>query len=348
MSIDERCWGSAFTEEQILETAAAKRLLTMELELSRECNLRCVYCYAESGRALPDELSLDEILSAADQALALGAQKIIVLGGGEPMVYPHIFDVLEHLHASGAAIELFTNATKIDARAAQELFRLGVAPVVKYNSNTAEVQDYMAGVPGIAPTIRAGLENLKAAGYPAPGKPLGAQTVICRQNLPELPALWMQLRQEDIIPYFETLTDQGRAKRNRHIHVTEDEIYELLDELARIDADHFGIHWEPKPPVAGFTCNRHLYSCTVTSVGDVIPCPGVDITVGNIRENSLQTILQQSKVIDDLRNIRTLIKGRCSRCELKAGCYGCRGAAYHVTGDYLAADPLCRRFVSDA
>ncbi|MFV9645436.1 MAG: hypothetical protein ACNYWU_06395, partial [Desulfobacterales bacterium] len=28
-------------------------------------------------------------------------------------------------------------------------------------------------------------------------------------------------------------------------------------------------------------------------------------------------------------------------CEKAEYCYGCRGAAYQLTGDYLASDPLC-------
>ena len=51
MSIEpDRPWGSNFSPEEIAATRARKGLLSMELELSRECNLRCVYCYASSGR----------------------------------------------------------------------------------------------------------------------------------------------------------------------------------------------------------------------------------------------------------------------------------------------------------
>jgi MoaA/NifB/PqqE/SkfB family radical SAM enzyme len=50
----------------------------------------------------------------------------------------------------------------------------------------------------------------------------------------------------------------------------------------------------------------------------------------------------------DLRNYRLTIKGPCRSCELAATCYGCRGAAYQLTGDYLASDPLCWRNTSSA
>ena len=72
-----------------------------------------------------------------------------------------------------------------------------------------------------------------------------------------------------------------------------------------------------------------------------MPCVGVTIPVGNIREEKLRDIIRDSEVIQDLRDYRHTIKGPCHTCEKADHCYGCRGAAYRLTGDYLASDPLC-------
>ena len=73
-----------------------------------------------------------------------------------------------------------------------------------------------------------------------------------------------------------------------------------------------------------------------------MPCVGVDIPLGSIREQRLVDILQH-QVFCDLKNFRKTIKGPCASCEKSAECYGCRGAAYQMTGDYLASDPTCWR-----
>ncbi len=338
-----RCWGSPFTDADITAAQENGRLLTMELELSRICNLRCIYCYAESGTQLDNELSYDEIIDALDQGIALGARKIIVLGGGEPMAYPRIMDVLRAIHERGVEIELFTNGTLLTEEIIAEFIKLKVNPVIKFNSLRPEVQDHLAGKPGSHATIKHGLDMLRAAGYPSDELSLGAQTVICQPNYEELPAMWRWLRSQEIIPYFETITEQGRAKDHETLAVSPSQLQNLFSELSRIDREEFGIEWEPKPPVAAFTCRRHLFSCTVTSLGDIVPCPGVDISAGNIRETSLKEILAESDVFKNLRNIRNTIKGECKECELSSECYGCRGMAYHLTGDYLASDPLCWR-----
>lgn len=336
-------WGSGFSRDDIAAARERGGLLSMELELSRVCNLRCIYCYADSGVRLADELTLEQILDVAEQGAALGARRIVVLGGGEPLAYPHLERVLEHLHGLGVEIELFTNATLLTPELAARFAALGVRPVIKMNSMRAEVQDRLAGCAGTFAAIREGLDILRAAGYPGPDLPLGAQTIICRDNLGELSELWTWLRERDIIPYFEMITLQGRAADNRDLEVTPGELHGLFVELSRIDREHFGRDWEPHPSVAAFSCDRHEYSCTVTAVGDVLPCPGVDIPVGNIRTAPLADILAASPVVRDLRRIRETIKGECAQCDLRCTCYGCRGMAYQATGDYLAPDPLCWR-----
>lgn len=336
-------WGSSFSRTDIDACRENNGLLTMELELSRECNLHCIYCYADSGDRISNELSYEEILSAIDQGVELGARKIVVLGGGEPLCYPKIFDVLKYLHSKNVEIELFTNGMLITQEAAQTFIRLGVKPVIKMNSLRPDVQDILAGKKGAFASIRNGLKQLMDVGYPTKDLPLGAQTVICRHNLEELPAMWIWLREHGIIPYFEMLTLQGRARRHPDLELSPEELERIFKSLADIDAQRFGNFWEPHPSVAAFCCDRHEYSCTVSVTGDVFPCPGVDIPAGNIRQTPLSDILRTSPLIHDLRNIRTNIKGMCAQCDLKAQCYGCRGMAYQATGDYLAADPLCWR-----
>ena len=72
-----------------------------------------------------------------------------------------------------------------------------------------------------------------------------------------------------------------------------------------------------------------------------MPCVGINVPLGNIREQRLADIVGQSQIIKDLKNHRQTIKGPCRECDKAEQCYGCRGAAFQMTGDYLASDPLC-------
>ncbi len=281
------------------------------------------------------------MLDAVDQAAGLGARKIIVLGGGEPALYPHLFTVLDHILARGLRADLFTNATLIDDVFARRLANRGIPVVIKMNSRLPEVQDFLAGRPGTAQAINRGLDALVRAGYPDGEMKLGVETIICRQNIDELPELWRWARNNGFTPYVEVMTWQGRAREHPELEVSAEELKILFETLAAIDAGEFERKWKVHPPLVGSHCARHEYSCTVTADGDIHPCPGVALPVGNIREQSLESILSDSEVIRHLREIRKEVKGRCANCELNYRCYGCRGHAFNVTGDYLAEDPIC-------
>ena len=93
-----------FTKQEIDEAVANNRLLSMEIEFSSRCNLRCQYCYAADQKSVDGELTREEIRDVVFQAKALGARKIIILGG-EPMVYPHIMEMLTFLMVKCSIME---------------------------------------------------------------------------------------------------------------------------------------------------------------------------------------------------------------------------------------------------
>lgn len=332
-----------FSDEEIKGCAAADGLLSVELEFTKSCNLRCLYCYSLAGRASDNELTIDELKSVVEQAKELGAKKIILLGGGEPLVYPGLKDIIEHINSLGLKQVIFTNGTLINEEIVRDLINNNVSVVVKRNSLNPEIQDSLAGVRGAFENIEKGLGILRTAGYPGDELSLGIQTVVCRQNIDEIPYLWVWARERNILPYVEILTIQGRARENSLLSVTASEVKALFEQLETIDQNRFGIAWKTRPTIAAFSCKRHLYSCLVNSQGNVQPCTGVDIPVGNIREKPLAEILETSQVMRKMRNVYDHIEGECRDCIHSGECYGCRGNAYQITGNYLASDPTCWR-----
>jgi radical SAM protein with 4Fe4S-binding SPASM domain len=324
----------------ILEAMKKNRLLTMEIEFSLRCNFSCPYCYVPKSGYLRDELTLEEIRDVILQAKALGVQKIIILGG-EPTIYPHIKECIGFLREQDLEVEVFTNGSGVDASLARFFHTHGVRVVLKMNTFDPELQDKISGKKGAYEIIHKALKNLKDAGYPSEKAFLAVSTVICASNIDELPRLWCWLRDQRIVPYFEMITPQANALQNQWLFVDSIRVHALFKELAEIDRRHYDLHWDPQPPLVGNRCLRHLFSCLVTSKGDVTPCVGINESMGNIRKNPLGDILSGSRLLKDLKNYRQTIKGPCGSCDKAEHCYGCRGAAYQMTGDYLASDPLC-------
>ena len=330
-----------FSQAEIVECLAREGLLSLELEFTKECNLRCIYCYASAGDALEGELSLDELVSIIEQAKQLGARRIVLLGGGEPFLFPHVRQVIRHIHSLGLSQAIFTNGMLLTKNLCRFLFDHQVKVAIKCNSFLPAIQDGLAGVPGAHRLIQRGLRLLLESGYPGEGRPLCIQSIVCPQNRDEIEEMWIWAREKGITPYFEMLTNQGRVRQNAQLAISSEEIHSIFQRLAVIDRERFGVRWIPRPPIASFTCRRHLYSCLVNSQGFVQPCTGVDVSVGNIREKPLEAILRESRAIHDLRRVYQDIDPSCRACHFAGDCYGCRGNAYQATGNYLAADPAC-------
>ncbi len=313
----DRPWGSNFTPEEIAETRARKGLLSMELELSRECNLRCVYCYASSGKKLHNELTREEIDDALDQAIALGARRIIVIGGGEPLMYPGVMDIMRTLRERGIVVDLFTNGTLLTPAAGRaSCSRLGVSPVVKLNSMREEVQDALAAVPGTFKLIQQGLEQPDGRRLPDRGARRSAsRRSSAARTSTSCPGCGSGRASAGIVPYFEMITFQGRAKQKLDLNVSSEELRRVFFELSRIDRERFGLVWEPHPPIAALACNRHEYSCTLNAQGYIQPCVGVDMFIGNIRHAPLAEILATAPVMETMRKLRGNLKGACGSCD---------------------------------
>lgn len=344
MGCNDRLVVPKFTREEIDSTVRDHGLLTMEIEFNSECNFNCIYCYA-SNEPTEDALSREEFKNVILDAKSLGVRSMVILGG-EPTLYPHLLEMIRFMREQGLRVELFTNGAKMTRELADELFSLDVTVVLKMNTFERKIQDLMSGLKSAYDQIHVAFDNLKAAGYPTSEKTLGISTVICQYNFGELEHFWRWLRDQGITPYFEMITPQGRAKERDNLYVETEKVYELFVKLSAIDRE-YGFVWDPRPPLVGQDCLRHQYSCVVTCKGDVYPCVGVNLPVGNVREKKLGEIISGSPVVQKLRNYRENIKGPCRECEDLEQCYGCRGAAYQLTGDYLASDPLCWKINGD-
>jgi len=142
-------------------------------------------------------------------------------------------------------------------------------------------------------------------------------------------------------PYFDVITPLANVFGSSSLGVDPEELKNLFVRLASIDEKRFDRKWDPQPPLVGNRFMRHQVFCVVTATGDVVPGVGVTISLYNIRHNKLGSTLTNSKVINNLKNYRQMIKGACRNCEKAAECYGCRGTAYQLNGNYLALDPTC-------
>lgn len=341
--------GLVFSEEQKTKARTKCRLCRITLEFSRKCNLKCIYCYSNGGNKLDNELNINEIKDVINQAKQLGAETISLVGGGEPLEYPGLKEIIDYIYNADLKAVLFTNGTQLYPKEAKYLYSIGVSIIAKLNSFDRKVQSHLNGdVLGSKDLelMSQGIMNLMKAGFNSctPTR-MGVETIVCKENLREIPRIWRWLRDRNVFPYVELVKIQGRAKQNENIlKITKGEAKELFEELLDIDKRWYGYDWIPSPPFPGFNCNLYYYNCYIDCTGHVQPCVGVEEHMGNIRNEPLASILAKPDFLK-IRNINQHLKGKCGTCERNKSleCYGCRGHVFNTTKDPYGSDDMCWR-----
>jgi MoaA/NifB/PqqE/SkfB family radical SAM enzyme len=136
-------------------------------QITNECNLACLHCIEESGpgKAFADELSKEQIFSVLRQILEQDVP-YLSFSGGEPMVHPHFFEMVEYVCAEGAQLKIETNGHYLTAENCARLKSLGPKAVqVSLDGASRETFNRMRVRGDFDRTIE-GIRNLRAAGVP--------------------------------------------------------------------------------------------------------------------------------------------------------------------------------------
>src|SRR5262252_7037989 len=118
------------TAPDATESEALAAPLYVAWQITNECNLACLHCIEESGpgKAFSDELDREQVFSVLDQLLDREVP-YLSFSGGEPMLHPHFFEMVERACSRGAQLKIETNAHYLDPANAARLKELGVKAV---------------------------------------------------------------------------------------------------------------------------------------------------------------------------------------------------------------------------
>lgn len=106
----------------------------VDVDITRRCNLRCPGCQYHSSK-LRNPSSIDRSLSDIPISLVrrlsgelktLGTQEVVLIGEGEPLLHPQLFEIISLFKGAGFKVQLFTNGTLIDEHIAQMLIDSGL------------------------------------------------------------------------------------------------------------------------------------------------------------------------------------------------------------------------------
>jgi MoaA/NifB/PqqE/SkfB family radical SAM enzyme len=167
--------------------------LQFHWEITHQCNLRCIHCYASASPTtddsigsdlLVDTLDWDRCLSLLNTLKGMGVVQVNFLGG-EPMIERKFLPLLREATDRGFDIAFPTNGTLFTRTNLLELKELGMEYVtISLDSADPEVFEAIRGKQGIFDTVTGNIQLAKELG-------LGVivNTVLTRKNFNGFEAL---------------------------------------------------------------------------------------------------------------------------------------------------------------
>lgn len=323
--------------------------------LTRRCNLRCLHCFPSAGTAAQGELTLPQWQRVLDGLNEWGVPNIN-LTGGEPLLYPHYFEVLEHACDCDLALSMTTNGSLVTRSVAARLARY--APWFRFVhvsvDGTSQIHDSIRGAGSFDAATRAAGYLLDAGVRAGFSITLSALSMPC---IDELVKLAESMGAQSLA--FADVKPTGRALDHRHLLFN----YTLQERKAAWDMVHRlgkgkrlkvfaqvreGMDHPPllRRHLSGYRCVENL---SIDSNGSMTPCTFISGQLTKLLgspPNALKGMFDawsSGAQFNYMRSIAT--PDPCLRCDsylLTCG-GGCPTRSLAVSGSLSEIDPFCGR-----
>jgi radical SAM protein len=354
----------------------SERPMLVFWETTRACAVACRHCRAAAiDEPLPGELSHAEGIDLIDQVAAFGRpHPILVLTGGDCLLRPDLFELVDHAVSLGVPVALSPAVTPLLAPAMVERIASCGASAVSISLDGASpaTHEQVRAIPGHFADTVAAIRALVAAGVT-----VQVNTTVMRLNVDELAdvaALVKDTGAHIWEVFFLVHVGRGVAAGAVTPDEHEEVCHFLYDAscygvvvrtveapffrrvvagrragalppatpLYRALADRLVTRLGPpgERPSAHTTATRDGKGIVfVSHDGQVLPAGFLPLDLGSLRDRPLRDIYRDDATLQAIRAAR--FDGRCGRCEYADLCGGSRARAFAATGDPLAEDPAC-------
>ncbi len=341
--------------------------LSAVLEITKNCNLDCSYCYINKVGG-HKELTTDQWVNIIDKLSDAGVASLS-FSGGEPLLRKDFFTLLEYANAKEMSTSLATNGTMIDQKIAKKLYSTGLKYIdISIFSSNEEKNDFHRRKGSFKKAIDA-VRYCKDSGL-CVGLAITmtsivkdevedflklAKSINCdvcsffnyipmsneedklslSNNQKEKLISEMIIKRREYDPYFKEITIlQAPEVARLHYAMQTGESYELKQiGFTKLNKSEHLLEY-----VGGCFAGRFIIA--ITTSGDILPCPFFRVKLGNILIDDILNVWRENQTLMSLRN-RENLKGKCGSCKYKVLCGGCRARAFSQSGDVLESDFTC-------
>ena len=317
--------------------------------VTNKCNMYCKHCYRDAGVGAQHELNTTEGKSLIDE-IAKAGFKIMVFSGGEPLVRPDIYELIEHAVKVGLRPVLGSNGTLITPEVSQKLKNSGTMGVgISLDSLHSKKHDEFRSHEGGWREAVKGMKNCRVVGLP-----FQIHTTVMNWHKDEILDITdFAVGMGAVAHHFFFLVPTGRGADIENESLPPEQYEKLLTDIM-LKQKEVSIELKPTcapefmriaidmgmKPRFSRGCLAGTSYCIISPSGDVQPCAYLNLPIGNVRETFFSEIWKSNPIFKELRTLD--YTGKCGVCKYKKACGGCRArVAYYNDGDYMAGEDWC-------
>jgi radical SAM protein with 4Fe4S-binding SPASM domain len=326
------------------------RLMSLQIEITPNCNLKCVHCYLSCGTVYQNNYSqipTEKILEILDELKANGAIEV-TFTGGEAMLNKDLYKLLKKAKENDLSVSILTNAILLDKELLQSIKETNVSLVqVSLYSMTPEVHDSITQVKGSFEKTMDAIEQFIENDIPVQ---IGCP--IMKENLKTFADVVDWGHKHNLgVKINSDITAKADFSNDNLVHrLSIDEAKEAITiaiEHSKIYQERLGKRNTNNEPLRNSNdpiCGIGRYMMCLEAGGNYYPCPGFKLILGNAYNNTINEIWQNSIEILKLRKITTSSYKKCMECTVNEYCNICPGKFYNESGGdmFALSDYFCK------
>jgi len=297
-----------------------KSPISVVWEITNNCNFLCPHCRAYQKYEKEDEELENKIIDELIKSEVL----LVNISGGEPLLNPRIFKIVKKLSDNNIHVGISTNGWFYE-KYRNEIKDSGVKFVQVSLDGPFEKHEKFRGIKGSYDRAIRALELARDDGMFTQ-----MNVTITSNNIDTLKWNYDKAKELGINRvFYRRVVPTGKAEENKFVLPLREEYYKSIVELANLNSEKLVVSIDdPILPVLMKNTNENHLGCGaginnlgISSDGNVYPCIFLRTKIGNLKEDSLLDIWNNSEVLKNLRNRKISI---CGNCLHKNSCGGCR------------------------
>lgn len=314
---------------------AGNSLSDVQFELTFRCNERCRHCYCPRDNEVENELTTAEIKNILDDLEDMQVVSV-TFTGGELFIRDDAYEILEYAYSKGFAINIFTNGTLIKDDGFFRIKALYPRSIhFSIYNYIPKKHDAFTGLPGSFDKTVSAIKKCKMLGIP-----VNIKVSLIEENFEDIEGICKLA--EDLgttiqISMQITPKNDGGMEPTR-FRLKSPKVY--AEVMRRIDkhillscAGDFVSDVEKE--TNDRICGAGDFALNINPYGEVYPCNALLISCGNIRNQSIKEIWENSEELKRIRNFKMNQIEGCENCKIKNKCDFCPGSAMQETGNPL-------------